>query len=143
MILSKVGPNYLIVAAGLTFTLLACSGLQSLSAPTATPVSTPTETSVPLTGTLRPSATPMPPTSTPPPSETPAPSLTPTLSSTLTPSLTPSPRPTRTATPAPAWVTDFAQPILDAIALRPPNFQDDFDDQSGGWQIESWCALGG
>jgi hypothetical protein len=39
-------------------------------------------------------------------------------------------------------VTDFAQPILEAIALRAPNFQDDFDDKSGGWQPESWCAPG-
>jgi hypothetical protein len=31
-------------------------------------------------------------------------------------------------------VTDFAQPILDAIANQTPDFQDDFDDKSGGWR---------
>jgi hypothetical protein len=68
---------------------------------------------------------------------TPTPTTTPTLPPTLTPTitLTSTLRPTATATPVPAWVTDFAQPILDAIALRTPDFQDDFDDKSGGWQV--------
>jgi hypothetical protein len=35
-------------------------------------------------------------------------------------------------------VTGFAQPILDTIASRAPNFQDDFHDKSGGWQSEYW-----
>lgn len=65
---------------------------------------------------------------------TPAPSSTPAVNSTSTPSVTPAPRPTRTATPLPRWVTDFAQPILESIALRAPDFQDDFDDRSGGWR---------
>jgi basic membrane protein A len=43
-------------------------------------------------------------------------------------------RPTPTATAAPKWVTDFAQPILDAIAGREPDFQDDFDDTTGLWK---------
>ncbi len=33
----------------------------------------------------------------------------------------------------PGWVTEFAQPILDAIADRPPSFQDDFGSGSAGW----------
>lgn len=65
---------------------------------------------------------------------TPAPSATPTVNSTSTLPVTPSPRPTRTSTPLPDWVIDFAQPILDVIALRAPDFQDDFDDKSGGWR---------
>ena len=65
-------------------------------------------------------------------------SPTPTSASTLTP--TRASRPTATATPLPAWVTDFAQPILDAIAGRSPNFQDDFSLGSGGWKVEDWCG---
>lgn len=60
---------------------------------------------------------------------------------TLTPSLTPSltPLPTATVTPLPAWVTNFADPILAAIANRPPDIQDTFDDNSGGWrQLERY-----
>ena len=44
------------------------------------------------------------------------------------------------ATLPPAWVTEFAQPILDAIASRPPDFQDDFYDKSGGWHLECCCG---
>jgi hypothetical protein len=76
------------------------------------------------------------PTNTSVPSST----LTSTITSTSTPSRTPTPRPTRTNTPQPAWVTEFAQPILDAIAVRSPNFQDDFHDKSGGWQADDWCG---
>jgi hypothetical protein len=77
---------------------------------------------------------------------TPTPSATPTPPPTLTPTLTPTialtrtPRPTPTATHIPAWVTDFAQPILDAIADRPPSFQDDFGSESAGWQADDWCG---
>jgi len=53
--------------------------------------------------------------------------VVPTITSTRTP------RPTATATPMPAWVTDFAQPILSAIANRPPTIEDDLHDNSGGW----------
>jgi len=49
--------------------------------------------------------------------------------STEEPTLTP------TATPPPSWVTDFAEPILAAIAGRQPDFQDDFSDKSGGWTM--------
>jgi hypothetical protein len=132
--LSKASFIYLVIA-GLTLTLLSCSVLQSIPAPTATPVSTSTETPTPTTAPL--STETLAPTSTS--TETPAPSSTPTISSTPTLSVTPFPRPTKTSTPQPRWVTDFAQPILDIIALRPPKFQDDFDDKSGGWQIEGWC----
>jgi hypothetical protein len=68
------------------------------------------------------------------------PNSTPTVSSTPAPSVTPSPRPTKTATPQPEWITRFSQPILTAIASRQPDFQDDFDDKSGGWQREDWCG---
>jgi hypothetical protein len=74
-----------------------------------------------------------------PPIETPIPSLTPTASNTSTPSFTPSPRPTNTPTPQPGWVTDFAQPILDAIADRTPSFQDDFGPGSTGWD-KDYCV---
>lgn len=35
------------------------------------------------------------------------------------------------ATPAPAWVTEFADPILAAVADRRPDFQDDFSEHRG------------
>jgi hypothetical protein len=73
------------------------------------------------------------------PTGTPLPSLTPTASETSTPSFTPSPRPTNTPTPQPGWVTDFAQPILEAIADRSPSFQDDFGPGSTGWE-KDYCA---
>jgi hypothetical protein len=31
-------------------------------------------------------------------------------------------------------VTTFAQPILEAIAMHSPDFEDAFDDKSGRWQ---------
>jgi hypothetical protein len=65
---------------------------------------------------------------------------TPTLTPTITPSPTPSPTATVTATPLPDWVTDFAQPILNAIASRAPNYQDDFTAGSGGWQGDESCG---
>jgi len=65
---------------------------------------------------------------------------TPNSTSTPTLHLTSTPRPTSTQTPQPAWVTDFAQPILDVIAKRTPIFQDDFHDKSGGWQADDWCG---
>jgi hypothetical protein len=49
-------------------------------------------------------------------------------------------RPTPTATSLPSWVSDFAQPILDAIDGLPPTFQDDFGLSSAGWQLNTWCA---
>ncbi len=70
--------------------------------------------------------------------ETPVSSSTPTVSSTLTPSFTSSPRPTHTPTAQPDWVTDFAQPIIAAIADRTPSFQDDFGLGSAGWE-KDWC----
>ena len=62
--------------------------------------------------------------------------FTPTVSSTPIPSVTSSPRPTRTTTPVPEWVTDFAEPILAAIADRTPDYQDDFSQASQDWQRE-------
>lgn len=69
-----------------------------------------------------------------------SPTLTATLTSTpsITPSITPSP--TLAGTPLPDWVINFSEPILLAIQNRPPNFQDDFHDESGGWYITSNCA---
>ena len=66
--------------------------------------------------------------------------LVPSPTSTSTPSPTSTPRPTVTATPLPAWVTDFAQPILDAIADRPPDVYDDFRNGTSGWKAEDWCS---
>jgi hypothetical protein len=70
-----------------------------------------------LTGA--PAATPLPPTATPGPT------------STIT--LTPTVVPTVTATPLPAWIADFAEPVLQSIANRAPKFQDDFSSLAGGW----------
>ena len=61
----------------------------------------------------------------------------PTITLTVKPTRTA--RPTSTATPLPAWVTDFAQPILTAIANHPPTIQDDFNDNSGGWVQAPYC----
>jgi hypothetical protein len=77
---------------------------------------------------------------TPMPTGTPIPTASSTLASTPTPSHTSTPRPTATKTPQPAWVTDFSQPILDAIANRSPSFQDDFHNKSGGWQAWDFCG---
>lgn len=41
--------------------------------------------------------------------------------------------PTSTVTPLPTWVTGFVQPILSAIADKPPMYQDDFSDPKSGW----------
>ena len=72
-----------------------------------------------------------------------APTLTIPATLTMPPTLantpTRTPRPTATATPIPAWVNDFAQP-LDARAHRPPSFQDDFGPGSAGWQVDDWCG---
>jgi hypothetical protein len=68
------------------------------------------------------------------PSATYVPTDTPTEVSTSTP------HPTITPTPPPEWVTNFAQPILDAIANRPPDFEDNFDQRSMVWKLASWCG---
>jgi hypothetical protein len=71
-----------------------------------------------------------------------APSLfatsTPTVTTTFTPTSTPTrtPRPTSTATPIPTWVTEFAEPILAAIANIPPHFEDDFSQASDIWRVD-------
>jgi hypothetical protein len=66
------------------------------------------------------------------------PSATPESSATISPTKTPRPAPTPTLPPA--WVTDFAQPILAAIANLPPNFQDDFGPGSSSWKADEWCG---
>lgn len=76
------------------------------------------------------------------PSAQPAPTNTPVVTRTFTPTepatptqtSTRTPRPTATATRPPAWVTNFADPILATIATRQPDIQDDFDDNFGGWR---------
>jgi hypothetical protein len=68
--------------------------------------------------------------------ETLKPTFTPTVTSTPNPTMTPSPSPTKTATPVPGWVTDFAEPILAAIADRPPDFEEDFTEAGPGWYLE-------
>ena len=55
---------------------------------------------------------------------TPPPTLTPTITPTRTP------RPTATATPIPAWINDFAEPILAAIENRRPDLQNDYSTDS-------------
>jgi hypothetical protein len=70
--------------------------------------------------------------------ETPVSSFTPTVSSTPVPSITPSPPSTKTSTPQPGWVTEFAQPILSVIVNRTPSFQDDFGAGSAGW-TKDYC----
>lgn len=70
----------------------------------------------------------------------PAPTITIAFTSSITPALTESPtstpHPTPTATHPPVWVESFAEPILSAIANLPPNVQDDFHDNSGGWHSD-------
>ncbi len=62
--------------------------------------------------------------------------LKPTNSNSLIQSITPSLRPTRTATPKPEWITNFAEPILTAIADRPPDCQEDFSQVGPNWYLE-------
>jgi hypothetical protein len=65
---------------------------------------------------------------------------TPSPTSTLIATPTRTPRPTSTVTPLPSWVADFAQPILDAIANRLPNYMQDFSNTSSNWdgEIADW-----
>ncbi len=58
------------------------------------------------------------------------------VAASATPSPTQTAIPSRTITPSAAdQVRAFAAPILAAIANKPPNFQDDFSNQSGGWKV--------
>jgi hypothetical protein len=45
--------------------------------------------------------------------------------------------PTPTTTPLPSWVTDFAEPILDSIQERAPDFEDDFSQGQPDWQFNT------
>lgn len=75
---------------------------------------------------------------------------TPTLTLQATPTYTdiptstamPSPtiRPTFTSVPQPAWITEFAEPILAAIAGRAPDYQDDFSSNKGKWTRGGECT---
>ena len=99
--------------------LIAC-GLFTAPNPTPTPIQA-TDTSSPPTDT---------PTQLPPPA-----TLPPTA--TLPP---PSPRPTITTTPAPEWVTKFAEPILVEISSRPPDIEDNFGWATDAWTLAGWQA---
>lgn len=66
-----------------------------------------------------------------PSSSTPSPVITDTITPTTNPTHTS--HPTRTASPYPSWVTDFAEPILAAIKDREPDFQDDFSVDTQRW----------
>ncbi len=82
-----------------------------------------------------PSATATPPTAIPPtpvaPTEVVIPTDTPQPTVTIEPSATS--QPTETSTPAFDWATNFAAPILQAIAGQPPTFEDIFSDPNSGW----------
>ncbi len=51
----------------------------------------------------------------------------------------PTPAPTQQA--AQPWVADFANPILESIAIADPNFQDDFSYQRAEWQPQGDFTL--
>lgn len=91
-----------------------CSGFLPQPTPTLTPITTSTETQATY--------------------------IPPKVTSTSTPHTTSTPRPTITSTPQPEWVASFAQPILNAITNRTPNFQDDFHNSLGGWQLANYCG---
>ena len=64
------------------------------------------------------------------------------IAQSATPAASPSPtqtitsRSTATNTPIPAWVTNFAEPLLAAIKDQKPDFQDDFSaNEPNGWHI--------
>lgn len=83
--------------------------------------------------------TPAPPTATQtlfPPSATPTPQATPIHTAVPTQTAIPSPttQPTATSEPQPAWITEFADPILSAIAGRAPDYEDDFTSNKGKWK---------
>jgi hypothetical protein len=72
-----------------------------------------------------------------PASPTDTPTLTLTSTRTMTPTRTFTPTSTLTATntPLPSWVTDFSEPILANIRIRPPDFKDAFYEMSPNWKI--------
>jgi len=47
--------------------------------------------------------------------------------------------PTNTPDPLVEQARAFAEPILEAIANRPPDYQDDFSDPTSGWDIMSYA----
>lgn len=63
-------------------------------------------------------------------------------SATSTPSPTETETPTPTITPLPAWVTEFGQPILTAIAGLEPVCQDDFSPATLKW-LTCWGEVDG
>lgn len=121
--------NPIVLILSLTLVLLSAGGCgfeQIASEPTLVP---PTQTSPPI-----------------PKTETTTPAIWHTQTPTSTPTSTPmfpvtsTLRPTRTPTPQPDWITGFVDPILAAIAMQEPDFQDDFSAPYGGWIKGDWCA---
>lgn len=48
--------------------------------------------------------------------------------------------PTNTPDPLVEQASLFAEPILETIANRPPDYEDDFSDPNSGWDIRSYAA---
>jgi hypothetical protein len=67
------------------------------------------------------------------PTKTSIPSATPTQAAVAPPTSTAASSPIETVPLVPAWVTDFAQPILDTIDGRTPNTQENFDLGIPNW----------
>jgi hypothetical protein len=82
-----------------------------------------------------PSATALPSTAVPPtvvaPTEVVIPTDTPQATVTIEPPATS--LPAETSTPVFDWATNFAAPVLEAIAGQPPTFEDVFSDPNSGW----------
>lgn len=56
----------------------------------------------------------------------------------LTPTPTSPPTQTSQPTETPDPITAFADPFLLAIQDRPPDFQDDFSQDTNGWLVKTW-----
>ncbi len=67
------------------------------------------------------------------PTSTPRPNITNLTASATTLTHTP---PAATETPIPAWITNFAEPILDVVKVRKPDFADDFSMVKESWDSQ-------
>jgi hypothetical protein len=66
-------------------------------------------------------------------------SIPPTATATpIPPTATATTRPSPTATPLPAWIKDFSAPILNALANRPADIQDDFSKGQLNWNLSTY-----
>jgi hypothetical protein len=54
---------------------------------------------------------------------------------TAAPPSTSTPQPTFTPTPLPAWIAEFAEPILESISSHQPDYEDNFSSPGTGWQV--------